>query len=177
MRLIGVAVLGRPRTPQGAGAQESAVPTRTVLLVLAAVSVLPGLLPGPILQAVAVPAIQALTGARPAAFSVAAPGYSALPLVALLVLTTACVMLAVHRLRRPGRIAGYWADGMPPPDRLPFGDPAAQSVGEGFLPALPAIALPARPAMPALPIPTISAGLWILLAAFGLLLLVLAVAL
>jgi len=203
VRLIGIALLGRPRTPRGAGALESKSASRTILLVLAAVSTLVGVLPGPTLWLLADPAIRGLTGAPQGARigltlllpSVASPSYLALPVLALLALATGAAMLVPRWSRRESKAAGLWTDGMPPPDGLPFGDPAAQSVGEGFLPALPGLPHPSlelprlelprlelpRPGLPGVPSlwpprpPSATAGLWLVLAAFGVLLLVLAV--
>jgi hydrogenase-4 component B len=194
VRLIGVAILGRPRTPAGAGAQESKSPLRAVLLTLGAMSLLVGVLPGPVLWLLADPAVHALTGlpagrhAELALLSVsnASPGYLALPVLALLVLATGAVMLAPRRSRKEVKTAGIWADGMTPPAGLPFGEPGAQSAGAGFLPTLPTIKLPyplARIPLARLPrfpafrtprLPSAVAGMWMVLAAFGLLLLTLA---
>jgi hypothetical protein len=91
-------------------------------------------------------------------------------------------MLAQRRLRRGAKTAGAWTEGMPPLAGLPFGDPAAQSAGAGFLPALPELPWPRLslpPRVAALmrpPLPPAATGLWLVLAGFGLLLLVLAVA-
>jgi hypothetical protein len=120
-------------------------------------------------------------------------------------------MLAPRRSRTEVKAAGVWTEGMAPPVGLPFGEPAAQSAGAGFLPALPDIPLPwpAKPSWfgwfgpPATPraepggpdepgvdvrvpawaparskIPRLAsavAGMWLVLAAFAALLLVLAV--
>jgi hypothetical protein len=66
---------------------------------------------------------------------------------------------------------------MAPPIGLPFGEPAAQSTGEGFLPPLPHIALPPRPRFSLHPpTPSAKTGPWLILAAFAALLLALAVA-
>ncbi|MGD0108238.1 MAG: hypothetical protein ABSC06_30010 [Rhodopila sp.] len=191
VRVVGIALLGRPRTPRGAGALESKSPSRTILVVLAVLSALVGILPGPTLWVLADPAIRGLTGAPQGARigltlllpSVASPSYLALPVLALLALATGAAMLVPRWSRRESKAAGLWADGMPPPDGLPFGDPAAQSVGEGFLPALPGLPLPSlvlprfnrlRWLWPPRP-PSATAGLWLVLAAFGMMLLVLAV--
>jgi hypothetical protein len=154
LRLTGVAILGRPRSPRGAGAQEPAQTVRVILLALAGVSLLIGILPGLFLWLLADPILLTLTGveavARGGPFG-AVPGYLALPVAALLGACFAAVLAL--RLWRPGeaRMANAWLDGAPPPQNLPFGDPLAQSVGEGFLPDLP-IRLPwRRPALPPLP--------------------------
>jgi hydrogenase-4 component B len=184
VRLIGIAVLGRPRTPQGAGAREGRSPCRLVLLALAGLSLVAGILPGPLLWMLADPSIHALTGAPRSARigltllmpSVSAPSYLALPVLALLALGTGAAMQVSRRSRKEAKTAGLWADGMAPPVGLPFGEPAAQSAGQGFLPTLPE--LPGLPRIPTFTTPrrpSAVAGLWLIVAAFGALLLVLAV--
>jgi formate hydrogenlyase subunit 3/multisubunit Na+/H+ antiporter MnhD subunit len=183
VRVIGIAVLGRPRTPRGAGAGEAKSPSRPILLVLSSLSALAGVLPGSTLWLLADPAIRGLTGAHTGLAwvspSTTTPGYLALPVLALLALTTGGVMLATRwSHKEANKPAGLWTDGMAPPVGLPFGEPAAQSAGQGFLPPRPYIALPARPRLPAFPRPrppSVTAGLWLVLAGFAALLLVLAV--
>ena len=184
MRLIGIAILGRPRTPRGAGAREGSSASRVILLILAGLSVLAGVLPGQALSALADPAIRALTETPSGAqISLAwmsaggAPGYLALPVLALLALATGTVMLPSRWSRKESKISGLWADGMEPPVGLPFGEPEAQSAGDGFLPEPPEITLPELQRLPAFPErrpPSAVAGMWLVLAAFGALLLVLA---
>jgi hypothetical protein len=184
VRIVGIAILGRPRTPQGAGARESKSPVRTIMLTLAGVSLVAGIFPSPLLWLLADPAIHTLTGvpsnrqAGVALLSVSSslPGYLALPVLALLALMTGAVFLLPRRSRKEAKIAGPWTDGMQPPIGLPFGDPAAQSTGAGFLPALPVLPTlrwPWLPSFPRLPRPRASSGIWLVLAAFGALLLVL----
>jgi formate hydrogenlyase subunit 3/multisubunit Na+/H+ antiporter MnhD subunit len=184
VRLTGIAVLGRPRTPRGAGAVETRSPSRTILLALGGISLVAGVLPGAVLWLLADPAMRALTGARAAlpwvSPSTAAPGYLALPVLALVALATGAVLLGRGWQRSDAKPAGVWAGGMEPPPGLPFGEPAAQSAGQGFLPPLPAIPLPRPrrlPALPAIRPPAAITGTWLILAAFGALLLVLAVTL
>ncbi|WP_158921888.1 hypothetical protein [Acidisphaera sp. S103] len=183
LRLIGIAILGRPRTPRGAGARESKAPTRIILLALAGLSLLPGLLPGSTLWLLADPAIRALTNAHTGVAWMspftAVKGYLALPVLALLALTTGGVMLVSRWSPREAKATGPWTDGMAPPIGLPFGEPAAQSTGEGFLPPLPGIALPRRPRLPAFMHPrppSAEAGPWLILVTFAALLLLLAMA-
>jgi hydrogenase-4 component B len=184
VRLIGIAILGRPRTPRGAGAREGKSPTRIILLALGGLTTLAGVLPGSILWLLAGPAIRALIGARTdlawMSPSVAAQGYRALSVLALLALATGGVMLVSRGSRKEAKPAGLWTDGMAPPVGLPFGEPAAQSAGEGFLPALPDIAVSKRlrlPVFPSLRPPGAVAGLWLILAACGALLVAMAVTL
>ncbi len=189
VRLIGVAMLGRPRTQHSAEAHESKSTVLMILLTLAAASALAGLLPGLLLRLLAQPAIQALmqpvggtrVGIGLPSMTSAAPGYLALPLAALLALAITAVLLAVRRSTE-AKPAGPWTDGMTPPAGLPFGDPAAQSSGSGFLPALPAITLPPlpHPVLRNLSLTLVRqrlnafSGLWLMVIAYGTLFLVLA---
>jgi hydrogenase-4 component B len=206
VRLIGIAVLGRPRTPQGAGALDGKSPSRTVLMALTGLSLIACILPGAALWLLADPAIHALNAAPPGVRvglrllvpSIASPSYLALPVCALLALATGAVLLAPRWVRKEAKTVGLWANGMAPPVGLPFGDPAGQSTGEGFVPKLPTLPAPrmsrlllssprlaplrlaplklARlPALPMLRPPSPAVGLWLVLAAFGVLLLALAV--
>jgi hydrogenase-4 component B len=184
IRIVGIAILGRPRTPQGAGAAESPSPIRTILMILAALSLAAGVLPGPLLWLLADPAIHALTGLPSArglpllSASGSSPGYLALPVFAVLGLAIGAAALLPWRSRKPAKPVGPWMEGMQPPVGLPFGDPAAQSVGLGFLPVLPDIPRPRLPRLPAFPkphLPAATVGPWLTLTAFGLLLLVLAI--
>jgi hydrogenase-4 component B len=184
VRLAGIALLGRPRTPRGAGARESNSPARTILLVLAGVSVLAGTLPWLGLWLLADPSIRALAGIPPgppgdfSAMSSGGPGYLPLPVLALAAMATGAVTLAQRSMRKEVKVIGLWAGGMVPPVGLPFGEPAAQSTGEGFLPALPDNPLPRAWRMPAPPRlhPLSPNGIiWFVLGAFGALLLILGV--
>ncbi|WP_428531008.1 hypothetical protein [Rhodopila sp.] len=167
VRLLGTAVLGRPRTPQGAGARESKSTARSVLLALAGLCLVAGLLPGPITWAFGEPAIRALSGTPPGGGfglsvllpSISSPSCPALSVFALLTLATAIVLQVPRWSRMEAKTAGVWADGMEPPPGLPFGDPAAQSAGEGFVPALSKPRLP-RSAWPQVAsLPAASPGL------------------
>ena len=147
VRLIGVACLGRPRTPRAAAAQEAPRPACWAMGGLAAVLVLVGLLPGAALR-LAEPALQALTGSGMAARadavaitgSAAMPGYAALPLAALLAVAGGAAFWLL-RLRHP-TLAGRrdtpgWTGGFAaPPPWLPFGDPVTQAGPAGFARAL-----------------------------------------
>jgi hydrogenase-4 component B len=181
--VAGIALLGRPRTTRGAAARENKSPSSAILLILAGLSLIAGAIPGSTLWLLADPAIRALTDARTGLAwvspSAAAPGYLALPVLALVALATGAAMLVPRWLRHDTRTAGIWTDGMAPPVGLPFGEPAAQSAGQGFVPPLPDLPLPKRgpPAWPTLRPPTAAAGPWLALAAFAALLLVLAVTL
>jgi NADH:ubiquinone oxidoreductase subunit 5 (subunit L)/multisubunit Na+/H+ antiporter MnhA subunit len=181
-RLVGIALLGRPRTPRGAGAREDTSACRIIMLALAALSVISGVLPGAVLWLLADPAIRVLTDVPPGARvgwallvpSTSSPSYLALPVLAILTLATGAAILLPRWLRKESKPVGPWTGGMKPPVGLPFGEPGAQSIGEGFVPALPALRMPR---IPVLALPTaLSAkqGIWLLIAASGLVLAVLA---
>jgi hydrogenase-4 component B len=184
LRVVGIALLGRPRTPRGAGAAEAWPPCRTVLLPLAALAVGVGLLPGPLLWLLADPVVGGLTGLPSGqglgllSTSGIAPGYLAIPVLALMGLATGVPILVLRRSHKKTKLAGPWNEGMQLPDGLPFGDPAAQSAGAGFLPGLPTIRLPALPRIPVLRqwrTPPATTGIWAVVAAFAALLLVMTV--
>jgi formate hydrogenlyase subunit 3/multisubunit Na+/H+ antiporter MnhD subunit len=182
VRIVGIAILGRPRTPRGAGAAECQSPVRTTLLALAALSLLAGILPGPALWLLANPAIHAVTGlaANRGLGVLSVPGsnptYLALPVLALIGLAATIPMRFLRRPRAPAKAVGPWTEGMELPVGLPFGDPAAQSTGAGFLPPLPAIPWPRLPAVPKPPALPATFGPWLLVIGFAALLLVLTVA-
>jgi hydrogenase-4 component B len=147
VRLIGIAILSRPRSVRGSAAREVGPGPRQILLTLAGISILLGALPGVALRALAAPAIGVVTGASLAGHAgwatlaayAGSPGYSALPVAALLALAMGSVMFVVRRFRPETRLADVWNDGLPASADLPFGDPLSQSAGAGFLPTLPAI--------------------------------------
>jgi formate hydrogenlyase subunit 3/multisubunit Na+/H+ antiporter MnhD subunit len=181
VRIVGIALLGRPRTPRGAGATEAQPRPRTILLALSGAAVCAGLLPGPLLRLLADPAVRALTGLPPSqglgllSGTGSSPGYLAIPLLALLGLTCGAAWLGPRLSPQAAKPAGPWTDGMQPPIGLPFGDPAAQSAGMGFVPALPRLRLTPLNLPPFSPphIPA-SIGQWLMLATFATLLVVLA---
>ena len=183
VRIVGIALLGRPRTPRGAGAQESRPLAQRLLLSLGVAAFMAGVFPGWVLWLLADPAIQALIGSQPGHLNGLAllpdpgssPRYLALPVFALLALAIGVAIMVPRRLGKEAKTAGPWTDGMQSPAGLPFGEPAAQSAGTGFLPVLPAIHLPRLPALRRPRLPTPRAGIWLVLAAFAALLLVLAV--
>jgi hydrogenase-4 component B len=148
VRLGGIALLGRPRSPRGSGASESHRGTSMIVTALAGLTLLVGVLPGPCLWLLADPAIRTVVGIPPnplAGFAVMSAGSSAylpLPVLALVALATGIVTLARRWRSKEAKVVGPWTDGMAPPAGLPFGEPAAQSAGEGFLPPLPDNPLP-----------------------------------
>src|SRR3954452_8089819 len=161
VRIIGIAILGRPRTPQGAGARDIVRTGQVILSGMAALSLIAGIVPAMTLRFLADAAIREVTGATQGvrgdltmlSASAASLGYAALPVLALLALATGCAVLALRWLRRDGKPAGLWFDGMPPPAGFPFGEPMAQSAGTGFLPPLPALPVPPAPRLPATNLP------------------------
>jgi hypothetical protein len=151
VRLIGIAILSRPRSVRGSAARDVGSGQRSILLTLGGIAFVLGAVPGAALKALADPAIRALTGtglgahAGWASLSAASalPGYSPLPVLALLTLATGSVVLVVRRVRKETRLTGAWNNGLAPSPGLPFGDPLTQSAGGGFLPTLPGGGKPA----------------------------------
>ena len=147
VRMIGIAILSRPRSVRGSAARDVGPGPRQILLTLSGISILLGALPGVALKALVAPAISFVTGTglgghagwATLATYAGSPGYSALPVAALLALALGSVMFIVRRFRQQTKLADVWNDGLPASSDLPFGDPHSQSAGAGFLPALPAI--------------------------------------
>ncbi|CAH2600958.1 Hydrogenase 4 subunit B [Rhodovastum atsumiense] len=141
VRLVGVAFLGRPRSPRASAAEEAGPWARGGMIGLAVASVLVGLLPGGVLG-LAEPALRRLLSAGMAdraGLLMVAPqadgaGYIPLALAILLGLALALVVWLVVIRRAPGyRIGPAWDCGFgPPPAWLPFGDPITQYGGASF---------------------------------------------
>jgi formate hydrogenlyase subunit 3/multisubunit Na+/H+ antiporter MnhD subunit len=141
VRLIGVAFLGRPRTPRTAVADEAGRFGRYAMLGLAAIAVLLGLLPGPMLWLLD-PVLRGLTGLGMAdragwlsvSPNVATPGYAALVVLLLLALAAGLSVLVRRRFAAKGQSRGpAWANGFAAaPAWLPFGDPVTQYGGASF---------------------------------------------
>ncbi len=136
LRLVGTALLGRPRSPRGAAADDVAAPARQVLVALAAVLGAIGAMP-PLALALAGPAVTQLSlavpeGAASAAWTVSplrdGSGYAALPLAGLVALAAGAVLWAMRRRMAQGVVerAGWEGGFAAPPPWLPFGDPATQ---------------------------------------------------
>lgn len=157
LRLVGVACLGRPRTPRAAVADDPTRPARWPLLALAAGATLSGVFVGPVMRLLCDPPIRALTGTglgpRASLLGLApgaeSPGYAALPLAILLLLVAGLVVWLRRRAGMPSNAAGgpAWDSGFAaPPAWLPFGNPATQTTGAGFFPDI----IPGRLALPRL---------------------------
>lgn len=141
VRLIGVAFLGRPRTPRVAGAQEVGPPARWAMLALVGISALIGLFPGAFF-ALLEPAIRQLLrietagqfGAMTVRPGAEMPGYAALAIATVLVAAGFGIFWVLRRWSVAGHRRGAaWACGFAaPPAWLPFGDPATQYGGASF---------------------------------------------
>ena len=143
VRLFGLVFLGRPRSPRGAGAREVGRLERWALLLPAGLTLLLGLLPGPML-ALAQPALAALLGGGVAVPAqglalVGGQGEAAawyLPVALVLVLAVVAVLLVLAvRARSPleTRRGPVWNCGfIDPPAWLPFGDPLSQPSAAGL---------------------------------------------
>jgi hypothetical protein len=138
LRFVGIAFLGRPRSPRGAASTEAPREMRFAMTGLAVATVLVGLLPG-VALALAAPALRALVGAghahRAGLFTLAAQtgsgGYSA-PATATLMAIAGMIAMAFVRVGAETGTRGVpaWECGNePPPPWLPFGDPLTQYGG------------------------------------------------
>ncbi|MGK7867069.1 proton-conducting transporter transmembrane domain-containing protein [Falsiroseomonas sp. E2-1-a20] len=141
VRLFGMVFLGRPRTPRAAGAVDGPRLARLALLLPAGLTILFGLLPGPML-ALAEPAVQVLVPhgmvERGSALLVRVGdgGARYWPLgLALLLAAVAGAIWWGLRGRSPAGVARSpaWDCGfMAPPQHLPFGDPVTQPSAAGL---------------------------------------------
>ncbi len=141
VRLVGVALLGRPRSAQAAAAHEAGPPMRWAILFASCLVVLVGLFPGVVLG-LAEPALRVLAnttmtgrvGFLAIAPAMQAPGYAPLAVLGLLSLA-GFIIVAVLRARAVGghRTGPAWDCGFgAPPPWLPFGDPLTQYAGGSF---------------------------------------------
>ena len=141
VRLIGIAFLGRPRTPRTAAAREIGPRARAAMIGLAAITALIGLFPG-IFLGLAAPALRALAytdaPTRAAGLIIApqagASGYVAPAIALLLALVTGTLLSLLKHRTMPGhRVAPAWDGGFgAAPIWLPFGDPLTQSSAASF---------------------------------------------
>lgn len=142
VRLIGVALLGRPRSVQAVQAVEAGPPLRWALLGMALAVALIGLFPGLVL-ALAEPALRLLGNAtmahRAGAVMISPvpeqPGYSPLAVLALLGLAgvSTALVLRAHAVggHRTGPAWDCGFGGAATPGQ-PFGDARTQTSGGGF---------------------------------------------
>jgi formate hydrogenlyase subunit 3/multisubunit Na+/H+ antiporter MnhD subunit len=141
VRLVGIAFLGRPRTPRAAVADEPGPQSRRALAGLAVLALVLGLLPGQALWLLE-PVLRALTGLGMGSRagwmtltpSLETPGYAPLLIVLLLVLAGGGGLWAMRRFAAKGQTRGpAWANGFAAaPAWLPFGDPVTQYGGASF---------------------------------------------
>jgi formate hydrogenlyase subunit 3/multisubunit Na+/H+ antiporter MnhD subunit len=141
VRLFGMVFLGRPRTPRAAGAVDGPRLARLALLLPAGLTILFGLLPGPML-ALAEPAVQVLVPhgmverGSAVLIRVGDGGARYWPLgIALLLAAVAGAIWWALRGRSPAGVARSpaWDCGfMAPPQHLPFGDPVTQPSAAGL---------------------------------------------
>ncbi|WP_052388759.1 proton-conducting transporter transmembrane domain-containing protein [Belnapia moabensis] len=141
LRLFGLAFLGRPRSPRGAGAREANRFELAGMAVPAVLTVLVGLFPG-LALALAAPGIRVLVGpaAMPPVVGLAigaGEGHSAYaPLVVILLLGLALVLLWVVVRRHSPAVAERgpaWNGGfIDAPPEFVFGDPLSQPSAAGM---------------------------------------------
>jgi hydrogenase-4 component B len=141
VRLIGVAFLGRPRTPRTAVADEPGGFARSAMIGLAGLAVLLGLLPGeamwlfdPLLRGLTGFGMGDRAGWLMVTPSIETPGYAVLAVLLLLALAAGGARLVLRRFAASGQTRGpAWAGGFAaPPAWLPFGDPVTQYGGASF---------------------------------------------
>lgn len=135
VRFVGVTLLGRPRTPRAAGAEEVSRPARYAMAGLALLCLIAGVLPGPLLMLLE-PAMRLLVdggiadnaGWLVVRAGVDQPGYVPLLMLCLLSFAVALIAWLRQRYAEPGVLRGpIWACGfIAPPKHLPFGDPLSQ---------------------------------------------------
>jgi hydrogenase-4 component B len=136
LRVLTVAILGRPRTPRMAGAEDAAGDGRRAMVGVVAAAVLAGLLPALLLRAFG-PVVAVLSGVptpEPLGLLALIPeadfqGYDA-PLLAVLIAFGAAVATTLVRrgataTEAPAE-APVWDGGLMPSPWLPYGEPGAQ---------------------------------------------------
>jgi formate hydrogenlyase subunit 3/multisubunit Na+/H+ antiporter MnhD subunit len=141
VRLVGVALLGRPRSAEAAAARESGPPTRWALLLLGTLVALIGLIPGTVLG-LAEPALRLLGNAdltERAGLLAITPhdhgaGYAPLGIVILVALAALLILAVLRAWAVAGhRVGPAWDCGFgAPPAWLPHGDPLTQYGGPSF---------------------------------------------
>jgi formate hydrogenlyase subunit 3/multisubunit Na+/H+ antiporter MnhD subunit len=141
VRLFGLVFLGRPRTPRALGAEDGGRLSKLALAIPAALTLIFGLIPGPMLalgQAAQATLVGEAMAERAGVLKVAvgdgAAGYWPLGLALLLAAGVGAAVLAAKRrgaaesARGPAWDCGFAA----PPPHLPFGDPATQPSAAGL---------------------------------------------
>jgi hydrogenase-4 component B len=115
-KVIGLVLLGAPRTPRGARAEDVGRSMRLAVVALAAACVALGLAPGSVLPSLAALGPGEATPPGGAGLSVAG---TSLPTLAVAVaLAAAVALLVLARGRRTAAPAPVWVCGQPPDDRL-----------------------------------------------------------
>jgi formate hydrogenlyase subunit 3/multisubunit Na+/H+ antiporter MnhD subunit len=149
VRMFGLVFLGRPRTPRAAGATDGPILARAALVLPAALTVILGLIPGPMLSLGAEAqrllvgeGMEARAGLARVAVGDGASAYWPLGIAALLAACGAVVWLVVKRRAVPGVAretapeATYgpaWDCGFAaPPQHLVCGDPLTQPSAAGL---------------------------------------------
>ena len=141
VRLVGVAFLGRPRSPRASAADDAPPTMRWAMLGLAASCLVIGLLPGLVLR-LASPALHLMVSADLGDHagllrvlpSTDGSAYAAPAIAALLVAASGCVWWLIRARSVAGhRVVPAWDCGFgAPPPWLPFGDPATQYGADSF---------------------------------------------
>jgi formate hydrogenlyase subunit 3/multisubunit Na+/H+ antiporter MnhD subunit len=150
LRVAATALLGRPRTPRAAAADEAPAPVRRLLLGLAALTALLGVAPGlALLPAFGWARVAAAVSPLGLRIGFDAPGYASVFVAALV----AVAWIGLSRLLRhmpAARREPAWSGGFSaPPAWMPFGDPATQYGPTSFVAPLHrvvAVLLPAAEA-------------------------------
>jgi len=139
VRLCGIGLLGRPRIPRTAAAEDGPRRTTMVMVSLASLLVLLGLVPAaalwPVRSAVARMSGGSAGIVRPLLLSTgeAMPGYAPPVIAVLLLVGAGAVLWLLHRHGPSGRSEPAWSGGFAqPPAWLPFGDPATQVTARSF---------------------------------------------
>jgi hydrogenase-4 component B len=110
-KVVGLVLLGRPRTPAGDAARDVALPMRVGCGILAALCIVLGLVPGLLLPSLA--DLAPGGGSLPRGLGVSAAGTSLPTLGVALALLTAVAALLAARGRRSAAPAPTWACGQP----------------------------------------------------------------
>ncbi len=137
VRAFGIGFLGRPRTPEAAAAREVDRWSLGAMFAFAGLCLVVGVLPGPVIDAVA-PAVQGLVGARMPAQTADAwlsivpiaesrSSYNGLLVFGFVALSASLAAYAIHRLASHAvRRAPAWDCGFPDPN------PATQYTADSF---------------------------------------------